>query len=115
MAPEHRAAVVAAAGTAAAHLPAVLPEAGPQCGFARGGQRVGAYPHHPEAAVGADFTVFEEEVDAEAGPAIFGGGVGEPAWSPLALGQLIQQLVELIGMRLPVAVHDRRFMMVPGG
>jgi hypothetical protein len=79
MPPEHRRAVVATAGTAAAHLPAVLPETPPQCCFARGGQRVGAYPHHPKAAVGADLTVFEEEVDAKARPAILGGGVNEPA------------------------------------
>ena len=61
--PEYRGPVVAAAGIAAAQVPAVLPEPVPQGGAAGSSQRVRADPHHAAAAVAADLAVFEEEVD----------------------------------------------------
>jgi hypothetical protein len=52
--PEDRGPVVAAAGIAAAQVPAVLPEPVPQGGAAGSSQRVRADPHHAVAAVAAD-------------------------------------------------------------
>jgi len=100
MPPEYRGPVVAAAGIAAACVPAVLPEPVPQGGAAGSTQRVRADPHHAAAAVAANLTVLEEEVDPALGE-VAGPAVPQPL---RAAGQPGQQPVELLRSR--PARHD---------
>lgn len=73
---EHRCAVVAAAGTQAADLAAVLPQPTPQRGLACGSQRMSAHADNPITAASPHLGGLEEEVDTLTGPAI--GAVAVP-------------------------------------
>jgi hypothetical protein len=101
--PEYRGPVVAAAGIAAAQVPAVLPEPIPQGGAAGSSQGVRANPDHAAAAVAADLAVFEEEVDPAWG-AVTGPAVPQPPRAAGQPGEPGQQPVELL--RSCPARHD---------
>jgi hypothetical protein len=112
---EDRCAVVAAAGIPAGGPAAVLAQPAPQGALAGGSERVGADAHDFAGASGAGFAVFEDEVDAVARPAVAAGAIRQPAGAPFAAGQLVQQPVELIQVRLAGRVHDSCSMVVPDG
>ena len=77
-----------------------LAQPAPQGGPVRGSQRVGADTHDFACAVRASLAVFEEEVDAMARPSIAAGAIGQPAGAAFAVGQVLQQPVERIQVRL---------------
>lgn len=76
---------------------------------------MGANAHHPAAAIGADLTIFVEEVDTMARPPVAASAVPQLPGHSLAAGQLRKQPIELVGVRLPPAAHERFSTTMPGG
>lgn len=91
--------MVTATEVAAFQVPAVLAKPVPQGGPAGWGQRVSANADHTTAAISASLAVLEEEVHAATWPVLRAGTVTQQARSAYPPRQLIQQQVEMIGVR----------------
>lgn len=76
---------------------------------------MGADTHDPAGAIDADLAIFEEEVDTVPGPPVTAGAGRQAARAVLAAGEIGEQPVERIQVRLPRGGHDSCSTTVPGG